>query len=77
MNPAPADRPGINRSITRARHRPSRRPLYRRDWEGDLLAGSRNTHIATLVERRSRYVMLARVRGKDTVQVVDTIVHGQ
>lgn len=42
-------------------------------WEGDLLAGSRNTHIATLVERRSRYVMLARVRGKDTAEVVDAI----
>jgi IS30 family transposase len=42
-------------------------------WEGDLLAGSGNTHIATLVERRSRYVMLARVRGKDTSQVVDAV----
>jgi IS30 family transposase len=27
-------------------------------WEGDLLAGSRNTHVATLVERSSRFVML-------------------
>ncbi len=36
-------------------------------WEGDLLAGSRNTHIATLVERSSRFVMLVRVRGKDTL----------
>ena len=27
-------------------------------WEGDLLSGSRNTHIATLVERSSRFVML-------------------
>lgn len=42
-------------------------------WEGDLLAGSGNTHIATLVERQSRYVMLARVRGKDTSQVVDAV----
>jgi IS30 family transposase len=31
-------------------------------WEGDLLAGSRNTHIATLVERNSRFVMLVQVR---------------
>ena len=31
-------------------------------WEGDLLAGSRNSYIATLVERRSRYVCLVRVR---------------
>jgi IS30 family transposase len=35
-------------------------------WEGDLLAGSRNTHVATLVERRSRFVILVRVSGKDT-----------
>ncbi len=42
-------------------------------WEGDLLAGSKNTHIATLVERRSRYVMLARVEGKDTENVVSAI----
>jgi IS30 family transposase len=39
-------------------------------WEGDLLAGSRNTHIATLVERSSRFVMLVRVKGKDTESVV-------
>ena len=35
-------------------------------WEGDLLAGARNTHVATLVERSSRFVMLVGVRGKDT-----------
>jgi IS30 family transposase len=39
-------------------------------WEGDLLAGSRNTHVATLVERSSRFVMLVRVGGKDTENVV-------
>jgi len=39
-------------------------------WEGDLLAGSRNTHVATLVERSSRFVMLVRVGGKDTESVV-------
>jgi IS30 family transposase len=39
-------------------------------WEGDLLAGSRNTHVATLVERSSRFVMLVRVGGKDTETVV-------
>ncbi len=38
-------------------------------WEGDLLSGSRNTHIATLVERSSRFVMLVRVGGKDTESV--------
>ena len=39
-------------------------------WEGDLLSGSRNTHIATLVERSWRFVMLVRVGGKDTETVV-------
>ena len=39
-------------------------------WEGDLLAGAANSHVATLVERQSRYVMLVRVRGKDTRSVV-------
>ena len=42
-------------------------------WEGDLLAGSANTHIATLVERQSRYVMLVKVDGKDTTTVVDAL----
>lgn len=39
-------------------------------WEGDLLAGKSNSHIATLVERQSRFVMLVRVPGKDTHSVV-------
>jgi IS30 family transposase len=40
-------------------------------WEGDLLAGTRQSHIVTLVERASRYVMLARLpHGRDTTQVV-------
>jgi len=39
-------------------------------WEGDLIAGSRNTHVATLVERSSRFVMLVRLGGKDTESVV-------
>ena len=38
--------------------------------EGDLLAGSNNSHIVTLVERHSRYVMLAKVASKDTATVV-------
>jgi IS30 family transposase len=42
-------------------------------WEGDLLAGSRNTHVATLVERSSRFVMLVRVGGKDTASVVEAL----
>jgi IS30 family transposase len=39
-------------------------------WEGDLITGSGNSHIATLVERHSRYVMLVCVPGKDTASVV-------
>lgn len=39
-------------------------------WEGDLVSGSNNSHIATLVERHSRFVMLVKVAGKDTQSVV-------
>jgi len=39
-------------------------------WEGDLLAGSNNSYIATLVERRTRFVMLIRLAGKDTTRVI-------
>jgi IS30 family transposase len=43
-------------------------------WEGDLLFGSRNSQIATLVERHSRYVMLAKVEGKDSRTVIDALI---
>jgi len=39
-------------------------------WEGDLLRGARNSHVATLVERHSRFCMLVKVPGKDTTTVV-------
>ena len=39
-------------------------------WEGDLLAGTSNSHIATLVERQSRFTMLVKVPSKDTATVV-------
>lgn len=43
-------------------------------WEGDLLCGSKNRQIATLVERHSRYVMLVKVGGKDTETVVNALI---
>ncbi len=43
-------------------------------WEGDLISGTRNTHIATLVERHTRYVMLAKVNGKDTETVINALI---
>ena len=42
-------------------------------WEGDLLTGAANSHVATLVERQSRFLMLVRVTGKDTATVVRAI----
>ena len=43
-------------------------------WEGDLLSGAKNSHIATLVERQSRYLHLVRVKGKDTTTVVTALI---
>ena len=43
-------------------------------WEGDLLFGSHNSQIATLVERHTHYVMLVKVAGKDTQTVVDALI---
>jgi len=39
-------------------------------WEGDLLAGSQNTHIATLVERQTRFLLLVKLDGRDSETVV-------
>ena len=43
-------------------------------WEGDLIAGSHNSYIATLVERYTRYVMLVKVENKDTESVVSALI---
>jgi IS30 family transposase len=43
-------------------------------WEGDLISGTKNTHIATLVERTSRYTMLVKIEGKDTNSVVSALI---
>ncbi len=42
-------------------------------WEGDLLAGNKRSNIATLVERKSRYVMLARLPQRDSETVVKAV----
>jgi IS30 family transposase len=43
-------------------------------WEGDLLLGGHYSQIATLVERQTRYVMLAKVPGKDTETVIKALI---
>jgi IS30 family transposase len=43
-------------------------------WEGDLLCGSKNSNIVTLVERHSRYVMLAKVPNRETQTVVNALI---
>ena len=43
-------------------------------WEGDLIGGSKNSYIATLVERHSRYVMLVKVAHKDTKNVISALI---
>lgn len=45
-------------------------------WEGDLLFGTVNSYIATLVERKTRYVLLVKVTAKDT-QTVTTAIRKQ
>ncbi len=43
-------------------------------WEGDLIEGSQGTFIATLVERHSRYVMLAKIKNRTTDEVVRALI---
>jgi IS30 family transposase len=43
-------------------------------WEGDLIFGTNNSQIATLVERHTRCVMLAKVNGKDTETVINALI---
>jgi IS30 family transposase len=42
-------------------------------WEGDLLCGGKNTYIATLVERQTRFAMLIKLPGKDSASVVSAL----
>ncbi|MDH3355116.1 MAG: IS30 family transposase [Chromatiales bacterium] len=43
-------------------------------WEGDLIMGSNNSYIATLVERHTRYVMLAKVKTKRSDDVINALI---
>ena len=43
--------------------------------EGDLIAGTYGSHIATLVERHTRYVMLAKVENKKTDTVIQALIN--
>ena len=43
-------------------------------WEGDLVSGKGNTHIATLVERHSRYVVLAKLESRQSEEVVAALI---
>ncbi len=43
-------------------------------WEGDLISGSSNSYIATLVERHSRYVMMVKVPNKETETVINALI---
>lgn len=43
-------------------------------WEGDLIFGSRNSQIATLVERHTRYVLLVKVGNKDSETVINALI---
>ena len=42
-------------------------------WEGDLICGSKNSYIATVVERQTRFTLLVKVDGKKTDTVVPAL----
>jgi len=70
------DRRGHIKNIVSIRQRPAaiEDRAVPGHWEGDLLSGPNNSYIATLVERHTRYVMLAKVAGKDTQTVVSALI---
>ena len=45
-------------------------------WEGDLIEGSNNSYIATLVERHTRYVILIKLPDKKSNTVANALIRG-
>jgi IS30 family transposase len=43
-------------------------------WEGDLVSGSGNSHIATLVDRKSRFTIIVKLAGKDAQCVLQALL---
>lgn len=43
-------------------------------WEGDLVTGSHNTHIATLVDRKTRFTIILKLAGKDATSVNNALI---
>lgn len=56
----------------RSRHIDNRRSLGH--WEGDLVSGTNNSHIATLVDRKSRYTVILKLNGKDAGSVTQALI---
>ena len=56
----------------RSKHIENRRSVGH--WEGDLVTGSKNTHIATLVDRKSRYTIILKLKGKDATSVNQALI---
>src|ERR1700746_1775929 len=73
---ATISRSGLAHAASAPRERPASAEdrAVRGHWEGDLIGGSRNSYVATLVERHSRYVMLVKVANKDTESVVSALI---
>jgi len=56
----------------RSKHIDNRRSIGH--WEGDLVTGSNNTHIATLVDRKTRYTLILKLAGKDSTSVNNALI---